>query len=246
MAIVWLASKRVNNAGWVDVAWSYSFTLVVTLSAALGSAPAFRKLLFCTLVGIWSLRLGTYLAVRVGRHHPTEDARYAALREQFPKRPWLMFFGFFQLQGVLTTILAIPIFAMAANPSPTLSGWEFAGLGLWLLAFAGEALSDSQLAAFRKHPENRGKVCDRGLWKFSRHPNYFFEWLIWVSYAVLAMGSPGGWAGILSPIIMYLLLTKVTGIPPAEEQSLRSRGDAYRAYQTRTSAFFPLPPKSTL
>ena len=244
MAFVWLAAKRVNNAGWVDVAWSYSFTVVVALLFWLGPAPDFRKILLCVIVGIWSLRLGTHLAIRVGKHHPTEDSRYAALREQFPKRPWLMFFGFFQAQAVLVGILSVPFFAVAANNSPTISPWEIAGALLWLIAIGGESLADSQLSAFRNRPENQGKVCDRGLWKYSRHPNYFFEWMIWVAFAVVALGSPGGWLGILSPIIMYYLLTQVTGIPPAETQSLKSRGDAYRAYQARTSAFFPLPPRT--
>ncbi len=246
MALVWFASKRVNNAGWVDVAWAYSFTGVVALSTALGPAPDFRKVLLCLMVGIWSLRLGTYLARRVGKHHPVEDARYAALREQFPKRPWLMFFGFFQAQAVLTAILSIPFFAVAVNTSQQISPWEIAGAALWVMAFFGESIADAQLSAFRNKPENRGKVCDAGLWKFSRHPNYFFEWVIWVSYAVFAMGSPGGWAGWLSPIIMYYLLTRVTGVPPAEAQSLKSRGTAYVDYCQRTSVFFPLPPNKPL
>jgi len=133
---------------------------------------------------------------------------------------------------------------VAANSSPTISPWEIAGALLWLIAIGGESLADSQLSAFRNRPENQGKVCDRGLWKYSRHPNYFFEWMIWVAFAVVALGSTGGWLGTLSPIIMYYLLTQVTGIPPAETQSLKSRGDAYRAYQARTSAFFPLPPRA--
>jgi len=242
MAVTWLISCRKDNAGWVDVAWSYSFSLMAGLAAALGAAPLPRKFLLLAMILAWSLRLGTYLALRVGRH-AGEDPRYAALRTQFPNRPWTMFFFFFQAQAFLATLLAAPFFVAFANPAPALSPLEIAGALLWITAFCGESLSDAQLAAFRADPENRGKVCDRGLWKYSRHPNYFFEWTIWCSFGVFALGSPHGWVGIFPPISMYFLLTKVTGIPPAEAQSLKSRGDAYREYQKRTSPFFPLPPR---
>lgn len=244
MALVWVAARRVNNAGWVDVAWSYAFVLVGVLVVWLGSAPPARSLLLLVMIGIWSLRLGTHLALRVGRHHPQEDSRYAALRGQFPKRPWLMFFGFFQVQAVLVVILSTPFFIAASNPAPELSAWELVGAALWLLALLGESLADAQLAAFRKDPANAGCVCDHGLWRISRHPNYFCEWLVWVAFAVFALGSPGGCAGLLSPALMLYLLTQVTGIPPAEAASLQSRGAAYRAYQQRTSPFFPWLPKS--
>ena len=112
-------------------------------------------------------------------------------------------------------------------------------------AFAGEALADSQLKSFRMNPANKGKVCDIGLWRWSRHPNYFFEWFGWVSYPVIALSFdyPWGFATLLAPLFMFWILRYVTGVPPLEEQMLKSRGDAYRAYQAQTSVFFPLPPK---
>lgn len=244
MAGVWVMARHLDNAGWVDVAWAYAFTVVAVVAAVLGVAPPVRSLLLGAMVATWSLRLGSHLAVRVARHHPVEDSRYADLRNQFPRAPWTMFFWFFLAQGVLVGILSLPVFLAASNPAPSLSPWEIAGATLWLAALLGESLADSQLSAFRNNPANAGRVCDRGLWKFSRHPNYFFEWLVWVAFAVFAAGSPHGWTALSSPLIMLLLLTRVTGIPPAEAASLRSRGDAYRAYQRRTSPFFPLPPKS--
>ncbi len=244
MAGVWVASRHLDNAGWVDVAWAYSFTIVVAVAVLCGEAPPVRGLLLGAMVAVWSLRLGTHLAVRVARHHPKEDSRYADLRKIYPKAPWVMFFWFFLAQGLLVGILSLPVFLAASNPSPTLSPWEIAGAALWLAALSGESLADAQLTAFRKIPANAGRVCDHGLWKFSRHPNYFFEWLVWVAFAVFAAGSPHGWAAFAPPLIMLFLLTRVTGIPPAEAASLRSRGDAYRDYQRRTSPFFPLPPRA--
>ncbi|MFZ4682334.1 MAG: DUF1295 domain-containing protein [Terrimicrobiaceae bacterium] len=246
MAITWLICRQINNAGYVDVAWSYAFALVVGIFFALGAGDPVRKALIAGMVTIWSLRLGTHLLIRVTKHHPQEDARYAALREQFPKRVWYMFFGFFQLQAVLVGLLCAPFAAACANPSPALHPWEIAGAILWLVAISGESLADHQLNRFRTNAANKGKVCDTGLWRYSRHPNYFFEWIIWVAYFVFSLGTPGAWITFYVPLLMLYFLTKVTGIPPAEAQSLKSRGDAYRAYQRTTSAFIPWKRKLTV
>jgi len=243
MAAAWIFARRFNNAGWVDVAWAYAFLPVAALCLWLGEAPLWRLVVLAALVGIWSLRLGTYLAIRVGRHARSEDPRYAALREMFPKRPWLMFFAFFQVQGVLVAVLSIPFFAAAFHTAPSPGPVEMIGVLVWLTGIAGESLADSQLAAFRRNPANAGRVCDTGLWKYSRHPNYFFEWVVWLGFAIFALPAPGGWAGLLAPAIMYLLLTKVTGIPPAEARSLATKGDAFRDYAARTNAFFPGLPR---
>jgi steroid 5-alpha reductase family enzyme len=124
-----------------------------------------------------------------------------------------------------------------------LSHLEYAGAVLWVFAFLGEVLADAQLARFKANPVNRGKVCDLGLWRFSRHPNYFFEWLIWVSYALFALASPHGYLGLISPALILFFLLKVTGIPATEAQALRSKGEAYRRYQQTTSVFIPWIPK---
>jgi steroid 5-alpha reductase family enzyme len=120
---------------------------------------------------------------------------------------------------------------------------EITAVGLWLVAIIGETVADRQLAAFRANPDNRGRTCRSGLWAYSRHPNYFFEWLNWCAYALMALPAPYGWAGLASPVIMLFLILKVTGVPPSEEQALASRGDDYRDYQRTTSVFIPWFPK---
>jgi steroid 5-alpha reductase family enzyme len=145
------------------------------------------------------------------------------------------------MQALSVVLLGFPFLAACSNPSPEVGALEWAGAGLWLLAISGEALADAQLASFKRDPQSAGKVCDAGLWRYSRHPNYFFEWLIWVAYFAFGCASPWGWIGIISPACILYLLLRVTGIPMTEEQSVRSKGDAYRRYQARTSAFVPLP-----
>lgn len=243
MVVVWVFARRMNNAGIVDIWWSYGFAPVAVFCGLLGSGHPIRNGLIAAMVCAWSLRLGTHLYKRVMAHHPEEDPRYEALRVQFPKHTWLMFFGFFQLQGVLIGVLSLPIALACSNPTGGIGFFEVAGFVLWIVAIGGEAVADAQLAYFRSQPANRGRVCDLGLWKYSRHPNYFFEWLVWVAFFIFALGAPFGWAGILSPALMLYFLTCVTGIPPSEAHSLVSRGDAYRSYQKRTSPFIPWFPK---
>jgi steroid 5-alpha reductase family enzyme len=153
--------------------------------------------------------------------------------------------GFFQMQAVSVVLLGIPFLAACSNPEAPLRPLEWTGAALWLVAISGEALADAQLSAFKRGGASAGAVCDAGLWRYSRHPNYFFEWLVWVSYFLFACASPWGWVGIISPACILYLLLRVTGIPATEEQSVRSKGDAYRRYQERTSPFVPLPRRST-
>lgn len=246
MVVVWIFAKRMNNAGIVDIWWSFGFVPAAIFCGVFGSGHPVRNGLIAAMVCAWSLRLGSHLYRRVMAHHPDEDPRYADLRAQFPNHTWLMFFGFFQLQAVLIALLCAPVAIACANPGPGIGGFEFAGLALWLIAIGGESVADAQLAAFRAVPSNRGKVCEFGLWRFSRHPNYFFEWMVWVAFFVFALGSPWGWVGAISPLLMLYFLTCMTGIPPSEAHSLASRGDAYRDYQRRTSVFVPWFPKSKI
>jgi steroid 5-alpha reductase family enzyme len=183
------------------------------------------------------------LLIRVAKHHPEEDGRYAALRQQFPNHTWAMFFGFFEAQGVLIALLSVPFVLVFINGTPGLGVFEYAGIALWLAGMLGESVADAQLNRFRKNPANKGKTCRVGLWRYSRHPNYFCEWLVWVGYFVYALGSPGGWMAVYAPALMYLFLTKVTGIKATEEHAVRSRGEDYREYQRTTNAFFPWWPR---
>jgi steroid 5-alpha reductase family enzyme len=242
--IFYLLARRIDNYGIVDIAWSYAFGALATSYALFGAGWPVRRALIASMACAWSLRLGTHLLVRIARKHPEEDGRYRQLRRDWASGFAPRMAGFFQLQAVSVVVLGIPFLAACANPAPALGAVEWCGCAVWLAAISGEALSDWQLARFKRDPASAGAVCDAGLWRYSRHPNYFFEWLVWVSYFLFACGSPWGWTGILSPACILYLLLRVTGIPATEEQSLRSKGEAYRRYQERTSAFVPLPPRA--
>ena len=243
MAGVLLLARVLNNAGIVDIFWSYGFIPVAAVCAALAQGNVARNFILVLMVTIWAARLGTYLLIRVAKHHPEEDGRYATLRQQFPKRTWLMFFGFFEAQGVLIALLSVPFVLVFINGAPGLGLFEYAGIALWLAGMLGESAADAQLDRFRKNPANKGKTCRVGLWNYSRHPNYFCEWLVWVGYFVYALGSPGGWMAVYAPALMYLFLTRITGIKATEEHAVRSRGEDYRQYQRTTNAFFPWFPR---
>jgi steroid 5-alpha reductase family enzyme len=239
MVAVWATAVRIHNAGIVDVAWSANFGLLAVLNAVLGSGSLPRRLLIGGMTLLWSLRLAAYLYRRVMGQHPVEDGRYLHLRQEWAPNANRRFFWFFQMQAALNLVLAAPLLLAGANPSPEIHPLEWAGLGLWAIALAGESVADRQLDAFRRDPSNRGKACRVGLWRLSRHPNYFFEWLVWVAYFVFALASPWGWVTVYCPALMLFFLFRVTGIPTTEEQALRSRGEDYREYQRTTSVFLP-------
>lgn len=242
---VYLLARAVDNYGTVDVAWAYAFTALGAFYAVWGAGWNVRRALVGTMVCLWSLRLGSHLLRRVAGHHPEEDGRYQQLRREWQGRFAARMFGFFQVQALSVVYLGIPFLLAAQNPVRHLHPLEIGGLLLWLVAVSGEGLADTQLNAFKRNAANAGRVCDVGLWRYSRHPNYFFEWLVWVAYFLFALASPGGWLAILSPLSILWLLLRVTGIPMTEEQSIRSKGDAYRRYQQTTSAFVPWPRKRT-
>jgi steroid 5-alpha reductase family enzyme len=243
-AATWLASWRLRNAGIVDVVWSFAFTPVVLAYAMLGTGFMWRRILVATLVTAWSLRLTMHLFRRVRAHHPEEDSRYAALRESWGPAAERRMFGFFQLQGVLVAVLSLPFLLACWNPAPHVHPLEITGAVLWFVALAGEAAADAQLAQFKADPAHRGAVCRAGWWRYSRHPNYFFEWLVWVAFCLVALPAPWGWTTALSPLLMLHFLVNVTGVKYSEEQSLKRRGDAYREYQRTTSAFIPWFPRA--
>ncbi len=235
-AITWAISVRINNYGLLDAAWSYSVAVLAPLYALAGPGEATRKWLATALGVTWSVRLGTYILLRVLKHHPTEDARYETLRARWPGPG--MFLAFFELQAVIVVVFSLPFLVAAFNPAP-LRPIEFVGLAIALFSLGGEALADGQMKRFKGDPANRGQVCQVGLWRFSRHPNYFFEALIWVGFALFALGSPHGWIALSCPVLMLYFLLKVTGIPLTEEYAVKRKGAAYREYQRTTSAFIP-------
>jgi steroid 5-alpha reductase family enzyme len=242
-AVLFVIARRIQNFGIVDIAWALGFAPVAALYGHFAGGTFARRLLITAMAALWSLRLGGYLARRVLGHLRTEDGRYQQLRRDWAANLNAKMFGFFQFQALLLVALSLPFLLAARNPAPDLHLLEFAGAALWLLALLGETLADAQLAAFKGDPANRGQVCDAGLWRLSRHPNYFFEWLVWVAFALFALASPWGWVAIYCPALMLFFLLKVTGIKYTEDQLLRSKGNAYRRYQERTSAFVPWPPR---
>ncbi len=250
MALAWLVALRTGKSGFIDAIWSFAVGGAGAAAAALpveGAAPVpERQYLVAALALVWSLRLGFHIVWRtVGGG---DDPRYAHFRKEwgegFPR--WL--FWFLQIQALSALLLVIAIFAAARNPSPGLGFSDWLGLAIMVAAVLGEGLADRQLTRFRSDPSNRGKVCDEGLWAYSRHPNYFFEWLVWLAYVAIAIdpggGYPWGFAALVAPVFMYWLLVHVSGIPPLEAHMLRSRPEAFRTYQARVNAFWPGPRRS--
>lgn len=240
MVLAWVLHLRSRNAGWVDVAWAYGLGALAVFFAGFAPGDPLRRLLIGLLGGLWSLRLGTYLLLRV-LHDPHEDGRYAELRTEWGGNLPLKFFAFFQFQALLDLLLAWPFLVASLDPSPDISPLVWVGVGIWIIALLGETVADLQLRHFKRSPLNRGRVCRAGLWNWSRHPNYFFEWLVWVAFALVATGSPWGWTAWFCPLLMLYFLLKVTGIPATEAQALRSKGEAYRRYQQEVSVFIPWP-----
>jgi steroid 5-alpha reductase family enzyme len=239
MAAAWSWQRRSRNAGVVDVLWAGGIGVLAVAFTLLADGWGPRRLLAGLLAAAWSARLTWHLARRVRAE--AEDGRYTALRERWGERFQPLLFWFFQAQALLAVVLSLAFLVLASAPD---AGWraiDLVAVALWFVSVGGESLADRQLRAWRADPANRGRTCRSGLWAYSRHPNYFFEWLHWLVYPLLGIGLPLGWTLWLVPALMLLLVLEVTGIPPTEEQSVRSRGDDYRDYQRTTNAFFPGP-----
>lgn len=251
MAGAWIAQQRTGNSGWVDTIWTFSLGLVGVGSALWpieGAPITARQWLVAALVAIWSLRLGIHIAIRSA--DIPDDPRYADFAREWGADSPRKMFIFLQNQGLGSIPLAFAIFVAAHMPAGGLRLADYLGALILATGIVGEGLADAQLKAFRTDPANKGRVCDVGLWRWSRHPNYFFEWFGWLAYPVIGISYgdpfsyPWGFAALLAPIFMYWILVHVTGIPPLEAQMLRSRGDRYRDYQARTSRFFPWLPQA--
>lgn len=242
MLIAWQIHRQLRNAGIVDVAWSSEVAMLAIFFSVFGSGWPMRRAAIGTVMAISGFRLAAYL-LRDRVIGKAEDGRYVELRRGWGARAGVRFFWFFQAQALAALFFALPAIVAAVNPEARWRPVELAALALWLIAFAGETTADRQLVRFKADPANRGRTCRVGLWQYSRHPNYFFEWLMWVAYALFALGSPWGVLAIACPAVMLYLLFRVTGIPATEEQAVRTRGDDYRRYQQTTSAFVPWFPR---
>ena len=241
MLALWLVQVRIRDATHVDVGWAYGIGLLALLAAALGGGSAPHRVLVAVLVFVWSLRLGTYVLRRGVLRGHGEDRRYPEMRARYGARANRNFLVFFQAQAAFVIAFSLPALLASFNASPRLEPLEWAGAAVWAAGVLGEWTADRQLSRWKaEHP---GLTARSGLWRYSRHPNYFFEWVTWIGLALVAAAAPWGVLAFLTPAFLLVLILFVTGIPPSEAQALRSRGDDYRDYQRVTSAFVPWPPK---
>jgi len=240
MTAAWFFSMRVKNVGYVDVVWAGLMAAAAVLVSYLGSGSDIPRVLVALFGGIWGARLCIHLLKRV--LHEAEDGRYQALRATWNGSP-AKFFVFFQMQAVIVALFSIPFYAAASRHSSALTIWTIAAIAVWIISVFGEYLADEQLSKFRTNPGNKGQTCRDGLWAYSRHPNYFFEWLHWFAYVFLAINSEYFWYSLVGPVVMLAFLYRVSGIPWTEAQALRSRGENYKNYQDEVSAFIPWPPR---
>ena len=241
MVASWIVSLRLRDVSIVDVCWGVAFVLVAVVCLALGDGDESRQVLMTVLIAIWGVRLAGYIGRRKLRN-PGEDPRYGAWRERFGSRfPLVSLFYVFLFQGFLVMVVSLPIMG-AANYGHGLGALDWIGAALWLFGLSFESVGDAQLARFKADPANKGKVMDRGLWRYTRHPNYFGELLVWYGIYLVAL-SAGAWWALPSPLVMTLLLTRVSGKDHLE-RSMKQR-PGYSEYVERTSGFVPLPPRGS-
>ena len=241
MLLFYFVQRHTKNAGIVDFVWAAGVGVLAVFYATAASGAFERRILLAILAATWSLRLALYLLVNRVLGRP-EDGRYEMLRRNWGDKAQAFFFAFFQIQALWAVMFSIPFLPVAYSDA-SVGLLDYLAILVWLVAVAGEALADRQLARFRADPANRGKTCRIGLWRYSRHPNYFFEWIHWFTYVCLGFGSPSWWLTLMGPVVMLLFLYKVTGIPYTEKRALESRGEDYRRYQETTSPFIPWFPK---
>lgn len=239
-AAFWVLQHRINNAAVVDVGWGMSVAIVGGLFCLLGSGEPTRRWVAATLLFLWAIRLSYFLYIRWSSH--PEDERYSKLKREWGEQASWRMFRFYQMQALGAYLFALPLLLISSLNDP----WcylDSLAVAIWVISIAGESIADYQLYLFKQDPSNKGEVCNVGLWKYSRHPNYFFEWLHWWTYVSFSIHNPLGFLTLLAPLAMWYFLAKVTGIPTSETQAVKSRGDKYRQYQQTTNAFFPWFPK---
>ena len=251
MLLLWLISLPIKNASIVDIFWGLGYLLVAGVAASINAPLDVRSRLVIAIVAVWAVRLAGYVAWRNLGHG--EDKRYAAMRAHHgPRFAWVSLFTVFLLQGTILLIVTLPITAtivssriaeITSGRLAPLSLLALFGFGLWLVGFIFETVGDFQLPRFKAAPDSRGRVMDRGLWRYTRHPNYFGESaMAWGIYLFAA--SAGAWWTAIAPLLITLLLLKFSGVSLLEQTIVDRRPD-YADYQRRTSAFLPWPPKAT-
>lgn len=242
MSLLFIVQMKIKDASWVDVMWTAGLGLSAVVMFYFAEGNSDRRLVTALLAGLWSLRLTIHLFNRVWRG--PEDGRYQAMRERLGEKINLFLFFFFQAQALLVVVLVVPFWIAMSNDSAAFPAWfDIAAMVLWVVSVTGEGVADYQLARFKSKPDSKGKTCRDGLWRYSRHPNYFFQSLFWWTFVLLSIGTPYWYVSLLSPALILIFILKFTGIPYTEAQAIKSRGDDYRAYQRETSAFIPWFPK---
>ena len=243
MTLLYFYQRRSRDAGIMDVGWAAGLCGLAIYYSLVADGDPLRRGLVGAMAAIWAFRLAAYIFFNRVWNSDREDGRYRRLREYWGDRAQPWFFVFFQVQALWSVMFSLPVLIVLHNPSPALSIWDWAGVIVWAIAVTGETVADRQLAGWRADPAHRGKTCRKGLWRYSRHPNYFFEFVHWWAYVLMASGAPLAWLTLAGPALMFIFLFKITGIPYTERQALASRGDDYRHYQRTTSVFIPWFPK---
>jgi steroid 5-alpha reductase family enzyme len=245
MIFLWILYFFKKNAGIVDIGWAFGFVLAAWAYFFLGEGYFLKRFIMLVMVSVWGTRLAWHLYFRMVTSE--EDPRYQEIRRSWgEKNTDFKFLMMFIFQGVLVIVLSLPFLIIGSLAKPGWHGVEFVGMAIWWLGFLGETYADRQLVRFKNNPDNQSKVCRRGFWRYSRHPNYFFEFVLWVGYFLFALGTPGGWLSVLSPAIMLCLLLKVSGIPMTEAEALRTKGADYEDYCRSTNPFIPWFPSDPL
>ena len=248
MLVGWFTQRAANDGGWTDVFWTFGtgFTCAAAALVPFGgsSLPTWRQGVIAALVLIWALRLGGYIFLRVKRG--PQDARYVDLKSEWGAAFQGRMFWLLLMQAPITALLSASILTAAQNPAPGVRLADVAGVLILFGSIVGETLADRQMAAFKADKTNKGKVCDTGLWAWSRHPNYLFEFTSWLAYPAIAIdpSRPLTLLSLIAPAVMFCILRYGTGVPPLEAAMVKSKGDAYRRYQARVSPFLPRPPKT--
>ena len=242
MFVFWIIQVFTRNAGIVDLGWALGLMIHAGAYAFLAEGNPSRKMVLFGLVAIWAMRMAYLLIPRLLKGK--EDRRYALLRKEWGPNINFKFFLLFEFEALLNVVLSIPFLIICLNPATNFHVLEILGGIIWLTGFIGEVTADQQLKVFKNNAANKGKICRDGLWDYSRHPNYFFEWLMWVGYAVAALSVPFGLIALISPLVILFLLLKVTGIPFIEEHGVKTKCEAFKEYQRTTSIFIPLPKRN--
>ncbi|MEO7112497.1 MAG: DUF1295 domain-containing protein [Polyangiaceae bacterium] len=241
MLTLWLVSLVLKDASIVDPFWGTGFVIIAWVTFFRVGEVSARTLLLLGMVTIWGSRLSLYLLIRNLPHG--EDFRYRAMRQSVGSRFWwVSFLSVFSLQGILMWLISSPLQLTIAYKNSAIGLFEVVAALLWLVGFSFEAIGDAQLRAFKKDPASKDRVMDQGLWRYTRHPNYFGESLMWWGYGIYALATPGGVYALLAPAAMTFLLLRVSGVTLLEK-SIGDRRPGYREYVERTSAFIPMPPK---